>query len=86
LLVGCNPRYEAPVVNSRILKNTRKNNLKVGVVGTGHDLNYKYSHLGTTSSTLDSLLDGSHPFCESLEKASLPMVMVGTTMLEREDG
>lgn len=85
LLLGCNPRYEAPVVNSRILKNTKKG-LKVGVVGTAHDLNYPYSHLGTTASTLDALLDGSHPFCSTLSSATLPMLMVGTTLLERQDG
>lgn len=33
LLVGCNPRYEAPVLNARILKSTRKN-LKVFNIGT----------------------------------------------------
>lgn len=53
MLIGCNPRYEAPVVNSRILRNTRKNNLKVGVVGTAHDLHYPYSHLGTTAQVVD---------------------------------
>ena len=29
LLVGCNPKYEAPVFNSKILRQTRENNLKV---------------------------------------------------------
>lgn len=29
LLVGCNPKIESPVFNARILKATRRNNLKV---------------------------------------------------------
>lgn len=33
LLVGTNPKYESPVLNSRILKATRKN-LKVFNIGT----------------------------------------------------
>ena len=33
LLVGTNPKYEAPVLNARILKSTRKN-LKVFNIGT----------------------------------------------------
>ncbi len=53
LLIGSNPKYEAPVINSRILRCTRKNNLKVAVLGTAHDLNYNYTHLGTTPSTID---------------------------------
>lgn len=86
LLVACNPKYEAPVINSRILKNTNKNHLQVGVIGTAHDLNYHYSHLGTTAKALQELLDGTHPFCKDLENAKMPMIMVGTTLLEREDG
>ena len=47
LIVGSNPRYEAPVFNARILKATRKNNLKVFLIGTANDLTYNYTHLGT---------------------------------------
>ena len=64
LLVGCNTRYESPVLNSRIIRNVKRNNLKVGVIGTAHDYNFKYSHLGTTAKTLKEILDGSHPYCE----------------------
>jgi NADH dehydrogenase (ubiquinone) Fe-S protein 1 len=42
-------RFESPVFNSRILKATRKNNLKVAVIGSSSDLTYEYLHLGTTT-------------------------------------
>lgn len=85
-MVGSNTRYESPVLNSRIIRNVNKNNLKVGVIGTAHDYNFKYTHLGTTANTLNEILNGTHPYCETLSQSQLPMVIVGTSVLEREDG
>ena len=62
LLVGTNPRIEAPVFNSRIKKSVTKNKLKVGLIGSQHDLGYLYEHLGTTPKSLIEILEGNHPF------------------------
>lgn len=69
LLIGTNPKYEAPVLNSRILKSTRKNNLKVAVIGTPNDLTYEYMHLGSSTDILSQISSGSHPFADRLKKA-----------------
>src|SRR5580704_617195 len=42
LLVGTNPRLEAPVLNARIRKNWLWRDLKIGVVGEAADLTYRY--------------------------------------------
>jgi NADH dehydrogenase/NADH:ubiquinone oxidoreductase subunit G len=42
LLVGTNPRYEAPLLNSRIRKGFLHHELDIGVVGPKLDLNYEY--------------------------------------------
>jgi NADH dehydrogenase/NADH:ubiquinone oxidoreductase subunit G len=52
LIIGANPKFEAPVINSRILKATRKNNLKVAVIGAPNDLTYEYMHLGSSTDIL----------------------------------
>jgi len=62
LLIGTNVRYEAPVLNARILKATRKNNLKVALIGTPSDLTYEYMHLGSNANLLSEIANGSHPF------------------------
>ncbi|EGR28078.1 NADH dehydrogenase fe-s protein 1, putative [Ichthyophthirius multifiliis] len=85
LLIGTNPRYESPVLNSRILKQT-KNNLKVFNIGTSQDLMYKTIHLGNSTKVLNEILEGKHPFCERLKKAKLPMILCGANLFEREDG
>ena len=52
LIVGSNPRKEAPVLNARIRKRWRTGALKIGVVGEKVDLTYGYEHLGAGAETL----------------------------------
>jgi NADH dehydrogenase (ubiquinone) Fe-S protein 1 len=52
LLVGCNPRVEAPVLNARIRKAQIVNGLEVAIIGSATNLGYDYVHLGNTAQTL----------------------------------
>lgn len=63
LLVGVNPRTDAPVLNSRILKSINKNKVKVYSVGSAADLTYPYEHLGSNANTLDDIASGKHTVC-----------------------
>jgi NADH dehydrogenase (ubiquinone) Fe-S protein 1 len=85
ILVGCNPKYENPVLNARIKKAVAVNGLEVVVIGSAPQLPYNYLHLGNSTDTLKSLADGSHPFAARLRDAELPMVMVSSLALERSD-
>lgn len=86
LYVGTNPKVESPVFNSRVLKCTRHNGLKVALLGTPADLTYDYMHLGNSTKTLIEIAEGRHPFCTRLANAKLPMIVVGGKTLERPDG
>jgi NADH-quinone oxidoreductase subunit G len=46
LLVGTNPRLEAPVLNARLRKRWMAGALQVGVIGEAADLTYAYDYLG----------------------------------------
>ena len=48
LLIGTNPRHEAPVLNSRIRK-AWLHGADVTLVGEAADLTYDYEHMGTTA-------------------------------------
>lgn len=85
-MVGVNPRTEAPVLNSRILKTVNKNKTKVYVIGSAADLTYPYEHLGSNASVLEELVAGSHPLGEKFKGAKLPMMIVGRDVLSRPDG
>ena len=52
LIIGANPRKEAPVLNARIRKRWRAGNLKIGVIGERADLTYDYDYLGAGPETL----------------------------------
>ncbi len=88
LLVGTNPRHEAPVLNARILKRRRhaQENIPIGLIGAEHDLTYAYDYLGAGPETLAKIADGSHPFLKTLEKAERPMLILGEGALARPDG
>uniref|UniRef100_A0A9J7Y3R0 NADH-ubiquinone oxidoreductase 75 kDa subunit, mitochondrial n=2 Tax=Cyprinus carpio TaxID=7962 RepID=A0A9J7Y3R0_CYPCA len=86
LLVGTNPRYEAPLFNSRIRKSWLHNELQVAMVGHKVDLSYSYKHLGETTQVLQEIAAGTHPFCEVLAQAKRPVVVLGSSTLQREDG
>ncbi|HSE74641.1 MAG TPA: NADH-quinone oxidoreductase subunit NuoG, partial [Dongiaceae bacterium] len=45
LIVGSNPRWEAPVLNARIRKRYLKGGIKIGLIGPRIDLTYPYQHL-----------------------------------------
>jgi len=56
------------------------------MVGEPVDLSYEHDNLGTGSDTLEKLANGSHPYCKVLESAKRPMVVVGSSCLQRDDG
>ncbi|XP_071484351.1 NADH-ubiquinone oxidoreductase 75 kDa subunit, mitochondrial-like [Diadema antillarum] len=86
LLVGTNPRYEAPLFNARIRKSWIHNDLQVAMVGPKVDLTYDYQHVGESVAVLEQLANGSHPFSKTLKAAKNPMIVVGSGALQREDG
>ncbi|MFN3934159.1 MAG: NADH-quinone oxidoreductase subunit NuoG, partial [Parvibaculum sp.] len=82
LLIGTNPRIEAPIVNARILKRTRMGGVKVGVVGPRADLSYDYDYLGAGPQSLKDL----GGFADVLKNAQRPLIVVGQGALARADG
>ena len=86
LLVGTNPRKEAPVLNARIRKGWRQMRTPIGVIGENVDLTYDYAYLGAGPQTLADLAAGKGAFFEVLSKAERPLIIVGQGALTREDG
>jgi NADH-quinone oxidoreductase subunit G len=81
LLVGTNPRDEAPVLNARIRKAWTKGAL-VGLVGEAADLTYAYHHAGTDRAALQAILERDHG--DVVDAPSL--VIVGQGALREADG
>ena len=80
MLIGANPRREAPVLNARIRKRWRQSNLKIGVIGEKADLTYEYAYLGAGP---DSLAEFVNHAPAKLERQ---IWIVGQGALARPDG
>ncbi|MFO1068222.1 MAG: NADH-quinone oxidoreductase subunit NuoG [Geminicoccaceae bacterium] len=86
LLVGCDPRREAPVLNTRLRKRWRQGGFKVARIGAANDLTYPVEDLGAGPQTLAELAEGRIAFAETLKNAKRPMLIVGPGALARDDG
>ncbi len=87
LIVGSNPRHEAPVLNARIRQRWLRGGMKVGVVlGERPDLTYDYDYLGAGPDTLSEIASGGNAFAGVLKDAKRPLVIVGQGALARPDG
>lgn len=86
LLIGVNPRKDAPILNSRLKKRSLSKKLKIASIGDKLDLTYSHEHLGDDAEILKNILDGKSDFCEVLQKAEKPILVLGHDMLSRADG
>ena len=88
LIIGSNPRREAPILNARIRKRwmATSGHMPVGLIGPQAELTYGVTHLGDGPGVLAALLDGTHDFARTLRGAERPLVIVGQGALRRPDG
>ena len=86
LIVGANPRWEAPVLNARIRKRYLMGKFPIAAVGPAIDLSYPVDWLGEDADILAQIAAGSHPFAEILKTAERPMIIVGSGAVARPDG
>ena len=83
LLVGTNPRREAPVLNARIRKRWSLGGCPVGVIGPEVDLTYAHTNLGDHPGVLTAM---TGPFADAFRAAKHPMIILGQGALARPDG
>lgn len=86
LLIGTNPRLEAPVLNAR-LRGAVLSGTSVGLIGAEADLTYPYTHLGEGAEALDKMVKGANgsEALQVLKNSQRPMVIVGAGVLRRQD-
>ncbi len=80
VVIGSNPRREAPVLNARIRKRWLKGGVLMGLIGPEADLTYKYNYMGAGPDTLAGVAE------KSPAEMKKPMFVVGAAAFARPDG
>ncbi len=80
LVIGSNPRREAPVLNARIRERWLKGGVLIGVIGPRADLTYEYDYLGAGPEAL------AHVGEKLAAGPVKPMFVIGAGAFARPDG
>jgi NADH-quinone oxidoreductase subunit G len=80
VIIGSNPRREAPVLNARIRKCWLKGGVRIGLIGKPADLTYHVDHLGAGPDTVVALAE------KPPVGANKPMFIIGAAAFARPDG
>jgi len=86
LLVGTNPRHEAPLINTRIRKAWIEGNLEIGMIGEAADLTYSYEHVGNSAADVAGFAASTSKFAKRFKKAKNPVIIIGAAALRGEAG
>ncbi|MBV8778785.1 MAG: NADH-quinone oxidoreductase subunit G [Alphaproteobacteria bacterium] len=86
LLIGSNPRWEAPIVNARLRKRFLMGGFRIAAIGPALDLSFPVEALGAGGQTLTELGQGRGEWGERLKGARAPMLILGSGALARPDG
>jgi NADH-quinone oxidoreductase subunit G len=86
LIVGSNPRLEAPVFNTRLRKQWVAGQTRIGLIGEQADLTYQYDYLGAGPATVAGLAKSRSDFAKAFKAAQRPAIIIGQGALAREDG
>jgi NADH-quinone oxidoreductase subunit G len=85
LLIGTNPRYEAPLVNARIRKTWVAKKLPVASIGGELDLTYPVKNLGDNPKIISEIAAGKNEFSNVLKNAKNPVIIIGNDVFKRDD-
>ncbi|MEM7071948.1 MAG: NADH-quinone oxidoreductase subunit NuoG [Pseudomonadota bacterium] len=86
LMVGTNPRFEAPLIHARLRKAWLHGQMQAALIGEEADFTFPCKHLGTNADALLQLEKGEGVFASTLEKAQNPAILLGAGVLARPDG
>ncbi|HLS19201.1 MAG TPA: molybdopterin-dependent oxidoreductase, partial [Paracoccaceae bacterium] len=83
LIIGANPRLDAPVLNARIRKSWIHGS-QVAIIGEAADLTYSTTHLGESPAMLAG--EGRDKVSDFLKNRESAIVIIGEAALIRPDG
>ena len=86
LLIGCNPRYEATILNSRIRKSYIKSKLPIYSTNNIGDQTYPYEILDNSTNFIKDIIDGKNELSEKIINSAKPIIIIGQSVLKMKSG
>ena len=86
LLIGCNPRLEASILNSRIRKSYLKNKLPIYSTNDISDQTYPYKLLDSKTNLIRDIIEGKNELSEKIINSSKPIIIIGQSVLKLKSG
>ena len=86
LLVGCNPRLEATMLNARIRKAFVNNKTPIYSIGDSGELTYDYKIIGNSTNDILQLINNQSELSKKIKLSKKPIVIIGESVLEMKRG
>ena len=86
LLIGTNPRVEAPVLNARLRKMWLNGKTRFGLIGQSENLTFQYDHLGDGASAVAGFAKSKSDFVKAFKAAKNPAIILGQGALAGAEG
>jgi NADH-quinone oxidoreductase subunit G len=86
LLIGCNPRHEATMVNARIRKVQVQKKIPIYSIGDPGDLSYRFEIIGEQTQDIYNLINNQNEFSKVFLSSKKPIIIIGESALELKSG
>ncbi len=86
LMIGCNPRYEATILNSRIRKSYIKSRLPIYSTNNIGEQTYPYEVLDNSTDFIKDIIDGKNRLSEQIAVSRKPIIIIGQSVLKLNSG
>tara|TARA_Y100000591_G_scaffold180803_1_gene156224 strand:- start:17101 stop:19128 length:2028 start_codon:yes stop_codon:yes gene_type:complete len=86
LMVGCNPRYEATILNSRIRKSYLKSKLPIYSTNDIGDQTYPYQIVENSTNLIKNIIEEKNDLSEKIINSTKPIIIIGQSVLKIKSG
>jgi len=86
LFIGCNPRYEATILNSRIRKSYLKSKLPIYSTNDIGDQTYPYQIMENSTNLIKDIIESRNELSEKIIQSKKPIIILGQSVLKLKSG
>ncbi len=86
IFIGCNPRYEATILNSRIRKSYLKSKVEIYSTNDIGDQTYPYKILDNSTNVIKEIVEEKSEISKKIINSLKPLIIIGQSALKLKSG